>query len=379
MNAKVSSWINPFSIIICVVVAAGATLIGGDSVNPNILSHQPVTFGQMEKLVTPQDPAVTQTLRAALGESYISSAGNLTSAVVVNRIRIWVCANVTQTSDYSLHSVDDYWQTASETLTEKTGDCEDYAILMVSLLRAYGAPEDQIYAAIGYDLDNNWNAIVLDRYSYGAWVAFDPQTLDGAVPLGSVSPSPYHISYCFNDQNGFYGIPGYPKGYDVTTVSIVPVNPMYSNRISITSLDSNNQSLNDAKQALGELWLPAYLPPGYDFTYGFAYAYYNTHNLALNYQSGVDHYLGVSETNTTGTVPESIFQSGTFEQITVNGQPAYFGVFSYTDAGNNPPLTKTILVLRFAKGEIRISLFVMPPDSLTREELIKVDESFFAY
>jgi hypothetical protein len=41
------------------------------------------------------------------------------------------------------------WQTPSETLTLKTGDCEDYAFLLCSLLRASGYDENSIYAVRG--------------------------------------------------------------------------------------------------------------------------------------------------------------------------------------------------------------------------------------
>jgi hypothetical protein len=46
----------------------------------------------------------------------------------------WVRNNIVYTSDTS----EDYWQSASETMGLKTGDCEDHAILLCSIINALG-------------------------------------------------------------------------------------------------------------------------------------------------------------------------------------------------------------------------------------------------
>ena len=207
-------------------------------------SHQPSTINQMKLLVTPQDQTITQALQEALATpdesiSYTSSS----SIADINKMRLWVYSNIKQTSDEALHGVSDYWQTPAETFNLKAGDCEDFAILMVSMMRAYGVPKDQVYVAVGDDVNKNWHAFVVERYSYGAWVEFDSQILDDAVQLGGNMTLLYDISYCFNDQGGFNGKPGYPAGYTIPTVSIVPVMPSLGWK-SISDINSHNLRLD---------------------------------------------------------------------------------------------------------------------------------------
>jgi predicted transglutaminase-like cysteine proteinase len=232
----------------------------------NGFSHQPSTITQMKLLVTPVDPVVAQALQEALATSDTSISYTSSSTIAdINKMRLWVFSNIKQTSDEALHGVSDYWQTPTETLTLKAGDCEDFAILMVSMLRAYGVPKDQVYVAVGDEVNKNWHAVVLERYSYGAWVEFDPQTMDDALPLGNNIALPYDISYCFNDQNGFNGKPVYPTGTTIPIANIVPVIPSPGPTL-ISDINSHNQRLDDAKHRLGELWLPTYLPQNYVFT-----------------------------------------------------------------------------------------------------------------
>lgn len=51
--------------------------------------------------------------------------------------------------DEVVHGQGDYWQTPEETLTRKTGDCEDQAFLLASLLRAAGVPESDVLVGVG--------------------------------------------------------------------------------------------------------------------------------------------------------------------------------------------------------------------------------------
>lgn len=62
----------------------------------------------------------------------------------------WVKHNIKYKSDYKLHGVKEYWQTPHETYFNKTGDCEDGAILMVKMWRYAGIPAYQCKLAAGY-------------------------------------------------------------------------------------------------------------------------------------------------------------------------------------------------------------------------------------
>jgi predicted transglutaminase-like cysteine proteinase len=334
-------------------------------------------INQMKLLVTPQDQTVTQALQEAMATPDKSVSYTSSSTIAdINKIRLWVFSNIKVSSDEALHGVSDYWQTPTETLALKAGDCEDFAILMVSMMLAYGVPQDQVYVAVGDDLNKNWHAFVIERYSYGVWVEIDPENVDDAVLLGSDTALPLKISYCFNDQGGFNGTPVYPKGNNIPSVSIIPVVPTLG-LISISDINSHNQSLDEAKRRLGELWLPTYIPQDYIFTVGFGDSNY----LSLTYQAGAERRLNVSETNAMGVADISAFQPGTFEQTTINNQPAYFGILTYSVGTSTSSTTTTMsmLVFGFIQGGLEIHLTVTPTDSLTHEELIKIAESFVEY
>lgn len=45
----------------------------------------------------------------------------------------------------------DYWSTANETLSQSAGDCEDYVIAKLQVLKALGVPEQDLFMTIGHD------------------------------------------------------------------------------------------------------------------------------------------------------------------------------------------------------------------------------------
>jgi len=100
-------------------------------------------------------------------------------------IRDWVAANVEYKSDEEQWGVDEYWQTPEETLSLRTGDCEDFAILLCTLLRAYGIDEEHIYVAIGVDDQGYGHAFLIENwYLDGEWRAIEPQVGTQTFPRG---------------------------------------------------------------------------------------------------------------------------------------------------------------------------------------------------
>ena len=57
---------------------------------------------------------------------------------------------LTYKSDLSQWGIREYWQTARVTFEKKTGDCEDGAILILTLARLAGVPENRIFLSCGY-------------------------------------------------------------------------------------------------------------------------------------------------------------------------------------------------------------------------------------
>jgi hypothetical protein len=100
-------------------------------------------------------------------------------------IRDWVAANIEYKNDEEQWGVDEYWQTPDETLSLRTGDCEDFAILLCTLLRAYGIGEEQIYVALGLDTEGYGHAFLIENwYLDGEWRAIEPQVGTQTFPPG---------------------------------------------------------------------------------------------------------------------------------------------------------------------------------------------------
>lgn len=60
----------------------------------------------------------------------------------------WVAQNIKYVPDYSLGSAE-YWLYPSQTIQRKRGDCEDFAILLCSLIRAKGTPAEEVRVVAG--------------------------------------------------------------------------------------------------------------------------------------------------------------------------------------------------------------------------------------
>ncbi len=162
---------------------------------------------QMQSFITPNDPAVQAVLNEILGQS-------LGIFCDFEALRDWVSSHVSYRHDQDVHGVSEYWQYPSETLSLGTGDCEDFAILLCSLLRAYGVPADQVYVVVGVSQENTGHAYLIEKWYQGIWRVTEPQ--DGAwkgVLFGDWSTLvSYETLWCFNDYQYFNGTPTLPVG-----------------------------------------------------------------------------------------------------------------------------------------------------------------------
>lgn len=130
----------------------------------------PATESEFKAYVTPDCQAVKETLQAILGEPPYT-----VSQLGFDDIRAWVADNIAYKSDEERWEKD-YWQNPEETLYYRTGDCEDYSILLCSLLRAYGIGAEQVYVAIGVDGEEDGHAFVLENWYYnGEWRRVESQ------------------------------------------------------------------------------------------------------------------------------------------------------------------------------------------------------------
>lgn len=139
-----------------------------------------MTESEIKAYITPDCLLVKECLQGILGDPpyELSKDG-------FDAIRDWVAANIDYVSDEEQWGVEEYWQTPEETLSLHTGDCEDFAILLCTLLRAYGIDEEQIYVAVGVDDEGYGHAFLIENwYLEGEWRAIEPQVEAEPFPHG---------------------------------------------------------------------------------------------------------------------------------------------------------------------------------------------------
>jgi predicted transglutaminase-like cysteine proteinase len=158
---------------------------------------------RFQAYVTPDCEAIQETLHDVLGlpPYELSQTG-------FNEIRDWVADNIDYKSDEEQWG-EDYWQSSEETLLLRTGDCEDFSILLCSLLRAYGIDAQQVFVALGNDSEGEGHAFVIEDWSeLGDWQRIEPQApaqLSSLAWLEAFETDPdaeldkYDITTAFND------------------------------------------------------------------------------------------------------------------------------------------------------------------------------------
>jgi predicted transglutaminase-like cysteine proteinase len=136
----------------------------------SIANWLPATESEFKSYITPECSSAKEALRDILGDPpyELSQAG-------FDDIRDWVATNIDYMSDEKRWG-EDYWQTPEETLSYRTGDCEDFSILLCSLLRAYGIDAEQVYVALGVDDEEEGHAFLIeDWYHDGEWRRIESQ------------------------------------------------------------------------------------------------------------------------------------------------------------------------------------------------------------
>jgi hypothetical protein len=116
-------------------------------------------------------------------------------------IRDWVGKNVEYVDDSDSHGAGEFWQLGRETLESQRGDCEDFSILLCSLLRADEWSAEDVYVVIGQNSAGDYHAWVKVRIPLVGWYRIEPQ-LDGWSTLvgDSLALHEYTAIYNFNDQ-----------------------------------------------------------------------------------------------------------------------------------------------------------------------------------
>jgi predicted transglutaminase-like cysteine proteinase len=143
-------------------------------------------------------------------------------------IRDWVAYNIEYKPDEERAGKTDDWQTPGETLASpRVGDCEDFSILLCSLLRAYGIGAERVYVVIGVDSKGGEHAFLMeDWYLDGKWRRIEPQAPAQLRPgplsflLISSGLDQYEIIAAFNDLH--YHDESFPWDEDVENFWTLP-------------------------------------------------------------------------------------------------------------------------------------------------------------
>jgi predicted transglutaminase-like cysteine proteinase len=146
--------------------------------------------GQWRRVSRVSGPAASGLIRAA----YTDRAQQLES---VNR---WVNHAITYADDIKVYGRPDYWANASESLRRGKGDCEDYAVAKMQILRAMGVPQRDLYLVIVRDLVRRADHAVLAVRTDVGFVILDSNT-DQVLPQGQVTD--YRPILTFNSQGSW--------------------------------------------------------------------------------------------------------------------------------------------------------------------------------
>jgi len=115
----------------------------------------------------------------------VHAAGALSEHARLQLANTWINHRIAFESDLENYGVSDYWASARESLARGRGDCEDYAIAKMELLRAAGVPAADLYLVVAKDLVRRADhAILVVRMSDGFWV-LDSGT-DEVMPANAV-------------------------------------------------------------------------------------------------------------------------------------------------------------------------------------------------
>ncbi|KYG60987.1 hypothetical protein AZI86_18930 [Bdellovibrio bacteriovorus] len=110
-------------------------------------------WGKESKMESPLPSGRREAIRATLSSEMLRAAGlwqgvqQMREAPLAERIS-WV-HKVTRQMIRPLEDPSNHWQTPSQTLARRSGDCEDYAVLRIELLRWLGVPSSHMAAFVG--------------------------------------------------------------------------------------------------------------------------------------------------------------------------------------------------------------------------------------
>ena len=143
--------------------------------------------------ITPNDPSVIDLRDEILKDSIAILTPDWM------KFRDWVGSKIEYKSDLEIHDEREYWQFSNETIKLERGDCEDFSILLCSLLRSNGWKTDSVYVVVGEQ--NNqyhaWVRLIWNDIQYN----IEPQGSGFDIFVGDVTYLSGYEAICyFNDK-----------------------------------------------------------------------------------------------------------------------------------------------------------------------------------
>ncbi|MBK5264621.1 MAG: transglutaminase-like cysteine peptidase [Alphaproteobacteria bacterium] len=115
----------------------------------------------------------------------------------IANVNAWVNARIRYVDDVKEYGTVDYWASASQSLTRRRGDCEDYAIAKMQLLKALCVSADSMYLVIARDLVRRADHAILAVAMDGDLLVLDNET---NRILRSAEVSDYRPVLSFNEH-----------------------------------------------------------------------------------------------------------------------------------------------------------------------------------
>lgn len=127
---------------------------------------RPDVFGSVALRVptTPLDNRWQQIMRSSIGAAaadLVDTIADQEALARIDAVNRYVNANVRFNSDARMFGVDDRWSAAAETFRRGEGDCEDFAIAKLQMLRRAGFEERDLYLVILRDTRRDLDHAVL--------------------------------------------------------------------------------------------------------------------------------------------------------------------------------------------------------------------------
>jgi predicted transglutaminase-like cysteine proteinase len=155
------------------------------------LTGRPDVFGSVALQVghTPLDAkwhAVEHSQVTGSPARFASNLKGFSPVEMLERVNNFVNHRVQYEDDQKHWGRPDVWSSANETLSSGRGDCEDYAIAKLQLLRAAGFAQHDLYLTIVHDLDRRADHAVLVARAAGHMYVLDDAT-DEVLDSSNVS------------------------------------------------------------------------------------------------------------------------------------------------------------------------------------------------